>query len=453
MTCRMKGFFCIELVSLLLSLSLFISPSVYFTLSTSFKILEGPLVSPSSNQNNIIRARAVEFSIQAIDGEDSPNRVDGPVSIALDSNNFPHIIYSKIIFFADQHSYNIRHAYYDGASWKFETLETYSPFLYGCSGDLDSHDFPHIAYAHKTSEEQVSLKYAYYDGASWVVQLVDGGQCGCPSLSVDPNNKPHISYFENQSETLRYAYHNGVSWHIQTVDNFVVLYNWGRSIATDSYDMPHIAYFREPKYQTIHLTYAYFNGTSWVIETVAHETLGYSVFYPSVSIAIDSHDNPHISYRGSTEDLRYAYFNGTSWNLQLVPGSESDDVQSISIALDSYDNPHIGYCDLIGRSLRYAYYDGSLWNVKTVDGARGGVYGPIHNSIAVDSKNNTHIGYSYLTSGGVVLRYAGTGIFVPFFETLLGRAIIYGIPIAATITLVVVYISKKRNWKFRWFQD
>lgn len=420
MACCVKGFLCIELVSLLLLLSLCISPSIH------------------------VHAQMVEFTIQTIDGESIASRIDGPVSVVLDSNDFPHVMYSKIIFFADEYTYIIRHAYYDGAYWHFETLETYSPFLFGCSGDLDSNNFPHIAYAHKTGAEQVSLTYAYYDGTSWDIQQVDGGQCGYPSLILDSHNNPHISYYENQSKTIRYAYHNGFSWHIQTIDNFPMLHCWGRSIAIDSHNRPHIVYFKEPKYPTISLTHAYFNDTSWVIETVTRETFA----YPSASIAIDSHDNPHISYCGSTGRLGYACFNGTSWNPQLIPGSERDDVQSISIALDSYDNPHIGYCDLGGRSLRYAYYDSGLWNVKTVDGTSGGVYGPIHNSIAVDSKNNTHISYLYLTRGGGILRYATTQISVPFFETLLGKAIIYGIPIATIIVLIVIY-SQKKNKKLK----
>ena len=69
----------------------------------------------------------------------------------------------------------------------------------------------------------------------WHIETVDSyGKVGeDPSIALDSNDHPHISYYGNGN--LKYAYYDGSSWHIETVDSD----GWGSSIALDSNDHPH----------------------------------------------------------------------------------------------------------------------------------------------------------------------------------------------------------------------
>jgi hypothetical protein len=90
-------------------------------------------------------------------------------------------------------------------------------------------------------------------------------------------------------------------------------------------------------------------------------------------------------------DLKYARWTGSEWSITSV--DTAGDVGCwTSIALDSSDNPHISYYDNTNNDLKYAYWTGSSWSITSVDTAEGvGCY----TSIALDSSDNPHISYFY----------------------------------------------------------
>jgi len=102
-------------------------------------------------------------------------------------------------------------------TWIIEAVD--APKYFSAMGNrslaLDSNDYPHIAYGGE------HLYYAWYDGAAWTLEFVDNspGVGLYTSLALDSNDRPHISYYDTTNFTLKYARWDGVSWIIQTVDN------------------------------------------------------------------------------------------------------------------------------------------------------------------------------------------------------------------------------------------
>lgn len=330
-----------------------------------------------------------------------------PTSIAVDSQNRPHI------------GYPLKHAYFNGSSWIIQTINDSgeSPSL-----ALDSQDRPHLSY---TSSHSINpymsardIKYAYYNGSSWVIQFVREGtgstEYGISDICVDSKNNPHVVYYgrterggSNPTEAfLEHAYYNGSSWAFQKIDNYTGLNTiWYPSIAIDSNDKLHVAYLCYDK-----LRYAYFDGVSWSVENV-DDCIAF------VSIAVDSENNPHVVYRKTTTGLNYAYYNGTSWNTETISGTTDDDAYDASIAVNSHNYPlitYLKYADASDRSLKYAYYDGAKWSVGIIEGGANVGWG---SSASFDSNDDCHVSYIYLAPGGEVtapeLEYAfGTAQFL-----------------------------------------
>ena len=136
----------------------------------------------------------------------------------------------------------------------------------------------------------IVLLMPYSAGAVWHIGCVDcpryftGNGISSRSLALDSSGNPHIVY--GGGNGIYYAYYDGASWHIETVDISVGSYQ--PSIAIDSLDKAHISY--RDSYPNYTLKYATNASGSWVTEIVDSE----GSF--SSSIAIDSSDKVHISH-------------------------------------------------------------------------------------------------------------------------------------------------------------
>jgi len=315
---------------------------------------------------------------------------DGGVypSLALDDAGLPHVSYGGNQ--AGTYVYGLKYAYNDGSAWQFEMVDEDISPGWETSLALDALGHPHIAY-HEAHE---ALRYAHNDGSSWAIQIVDSGSDvgESASLELDSGGVPHVAYTDMTSNTIRYAHLVGTEWHTETVTTMPEANLITLDLALDSADRPRLCFYDDDLVmpQTA-LRYAYYDGTVWHFETVDGD-----VFYngQECSIALDSQDHPHISFRDI--GLWYAH-RTTSWQVTLV----DDDFfagDTSSLALDHLDRPRIAFSDWDTdvpsqdeEQLQYASL-GSVWQIDTVDVA-GETSRYADESLVLDADDQPHIAY------------------------------------------------------------
>ena len=285
---------------------------------------------------------------------------------------------------------------------------------------IDPSGHPHISYLDNSNPANYVLKHAYFDGRSWKTETVDSGDVGWWSaIAVDQFGYIHISYHADKSSSLKYAYFNGTGWDLTIVESG----GYSTALAIDGNGRPHIAHITASN----EVKYARFDGTTWLTETVAADALWFGftslgltssdkayisfsdgslprrVFLAnnssgewemhhigdgrSSSLAIDSFDNPHVVYYSEdTQELKYSHHDGSTWKTYAA-GILAD---SPHIALDAFNLPHIslgGYSNV--ECLVYAYFDGINLNAQALDCSNAG----FDTSIALDQMGLPHISY------------------------------------------------------------
>lgn len=300
---------------------------------------------------DIVPAQEREWEIESVDGLKDIRAISDR-ALRLDTNGYPRMAYGG------DHLY---YAWFDGARWNHETVDQSDAVGRFPSLALDSEGHPHISYYDDLTDD---LKYACWDGSSWLVETVDAeGIVGAyASLALDSGGHPHISYYDNSNADLKHAYWDGSSWLMETVDAEGIV-GEHTSLALDSGGHPHISYFDN---SNADLKYAYWGGSAWHLEVAdAEENAG-----RYTSLTLDVAGRPHISYVAQVPEfvLKYARKDTSGWYTETV------DRQSIgldtSIVLDELGFAHIGYTEEC-RFLRYVHWDGVTWRGERVDASGG----------------------------------------------------------------------------------
>jgi hypothetical protein len=269
-------------------------------------------------------------------------------SLALDSFNNPHICY----IYSTQRSSYLKYTNWTGSNWNNQTVD--SSFTGSFDSEInslamDSSNNPHTVYSEQ-SDLNTTLKYASWTGSNWSIQTIDSEAPSFAfygaSISLDSNNYPRVLYGEGiviygavftNSSTVKYAEWNGQSWNIQTV--FFNVSSFG-NVALDSDGYPHFTYNVGSS-----LKYASWDGSTWSTQNVDSNHL----ISDSSFLALDHQNNPHISYykdaelgSGTSGSLMYAYWTGSAWNTETVD-NDGPNYGAGPIAVDPSGNPHKSY--------------------------------------------------------------------------------------------------------------
>ena len=335
-------------------------------------------------------------------------------SLALDSEGKVHISYSNG---------NLKYSTNISGFWTTEVVVGSEDYVSATSLAVDSNDNVHISYSDPT------LKYATNLSGLWAIESVDYNSVDSPSLVLDANNKPRISYFDLKVLAFKYATNFSGSWStvkVQSTPWQRFRGSWVSSIALASSEKVRIIY-RDYEYD---LTYSWCdvecgNTSNWHIEGIDRS----SIVGRFNSLALDSSDKAHIGYGGrisNDSELKYATNAFGSWVIEAVAQSgvtgeynslalDPNDKAHISclggyftnstglwvratvsigyftsLSLDANQGVHISYYDDSGRDLKYVTNATGSWVTETVDSLENT---GATSSLAIDSSGKVHICY------------------------------------------------------------
>ena len=321
---------------------------------------------------------------------DSGDDVGAHASLALDKFDKPHIAYY------DTTNEDLKYAHFDGNQWNNTSVDSDGSVGTYTSIDVSTNTNPHIAYR---DESNTNLKYAYYNGSAWKNTTLDGNWSGVDnvgtyaSIALDSGNWPHIAYYNETGGDLMYMYNDGTTWYRYTAYS---INNVGQhaDIALDSNDLPHFVHYNM---QFQNLMYTKFDGLNWTTETV--DSVGRVGEY--CAIVIDSNDLPHVAYvdRDNGGVIKYGHKN-QSWDLSEI----DEEGEFISIDIDTQNRAHFSYYDLSDQDLRYLSHSGAnvdqITQSITFNQAWGGI------GLALDSQDVPHVAYQNLTGNVKTISYA-----------------------------------------------
>ncbi len=270
-------------------------------------------------------------------------------------------------------------------------------------------------------------------GNVWSIETVDSeGNVGTQtSLALEPGvpYTSHISYHADPSGDasgdmfVKHAWFNGTTWLSETVDlgcgrtslALVPTYPHTLSIGYDSSSASCEA-------GTKNVKFAWLEGTTWISRKV-YNPPDWNPDARSASLALGPIPpyTPHIvNYSAwNVGTLYHAYLSGTiwvsgTWVLDPVEPHGSGAGKANSLALEStYPyTPNISYSGA-SSELKHAWLSGTTWLSETVDNAGNAGQG---SSLALDHSGNPHI--SYVDETNDTLKYAWLSGTTWFSETV-----------------------------------
>jgi hypothetical protein len=303
------------------------------------------------------------------------------VHMVIDDNDDLHAAYTTYTNWAE----TLVYMHYDGTNWTSE--EVSSNALFGPIGiAVDSNNHPHISYAVKGEYCGDGLRIASYDGSSWAYDAVDlGDNRGCESaIVIDENDNIYIAYQNRDESKLKIATDKSGSWDAYTVDTGTSPSNlypgYMTSMAMDGQGQFHIAHFDDKEYDLRYSTGA--PNSQWTTTIV--ESSGHTGRDPS--IALDASGNVHIVYNSwSGWDLKYAIYNSTTSLWDPSPISTTGDVgKGNSLFIDQNGVMHVAFSDETNDVLKYATKSTGLIQTTEII-VQFGQYGNVTGTVVDDT--------------------------------------------------------------------
>ena len=302
------------------------------------------------------------------------------VDLVIDDNDELHAAYTTY----NTNYETLVYLHYDGTSWSDTEVSVSANF--GPVGiAVDSNNYPHISHAVSGQHCGDGLRLASYTGSTWTYHSVDiGSNRGCDSdIVIDENDDIYISYQVRDQSKLKVATDKSGSWDLYTADSGPTsssLYpGYMTSMAMDGQGQLHIAHF-DDKNDDLRYSTGITNG-QWTTTIVEHS--GHTGREPS--IAVDLADNPHIVYHSwNGFVLRYATLNSATSSWAISTLSNTDVGNGDSLFIDHNGVMHVSFYDGDSEVMNYATKSTGLSQTNEIR-VQFGQYGSVTGTVVDDT--------------------------------------------------------------------
>jgi hypothetical protein len=201
----------------------------------------------------------------------------------------------------------------------------------------------------------------------WLIERVDSlGDVGMfPSIKMDGDNYPRITYYDASNGQLKYGYRDAWSWRTWWLAGDPV-FGAHSDLALDAGDYSHVCYYDQLN-RVLMYAYQVPIAWGWRFEPIASQ-----VTVVQASLALGSGGQLHVLYvleKAQDQELWYALRQGGQWSHTLIARAEA--LPSSALALDAQGAPHLLYsARLAGASdtvLHVAWRQGTVsWHEETL---------------------------------------------------------------------------------------
>lgn len=244
------------------------------------------------------------------------------VSLAIDNNNLPIIVYSSI-HKKDGSSYpGTYYAKTNGSKWYGDIVIGYAGFTYiypnYYSMAMDKNNSAHLCFDGWSCGEQ--LRYAIFNNWKWTNFVVDDN-CSVGlinDITIDSKGKAHISYWDWVNKVVKYATNSAGEWRFQDIDSAAWLQT---SITVDKSDNIHIAFINSRI-----LYHAYNIAGNWEKEIISDGQIDADAPHGTF-LRADSQNLLHIVYfTVDKKSIHHSVNRNGAWEDEVVVSYANEDI-------------------------------------------------------------------------------------------------------------------------------
>lgn len=303
-------------------------------------------------------------------------------------------------------------------NWSIQQLDTNASDVIAVSMAKTSTDQPVVAYNGGPGRD---LRIASHATGSWVYEIIDpGGNPQYTDIAISSNDSMYVVYYDGSQNCLHRAtrHVNGGPWVLEDITCDTTAVGLHPSIVLDGNGLPHITYYNDNDRS---LYYAKLNGTTRQWETDSVNGGSSSAIGKYNSLLLDASGMPKIAYLNEQDDavLLSEMLQPGSWVHTTVDSQSISNIgRPIDMQLDPFGKLWIAY-NYFGNFERtkLMHRDGSIWREVGVN-STGHIANEFNFKIMggdlflIGKKNE-------IQNTGIAMLYANNGVFVEANEAAL----------------------------------